>query len=223
VEPTELDDATTDEVDGEDELIVLPWWRNPFTLGAFALLLLGIVGLLGYAIGKETSLDDPNGTDIGFLQDMRVHHEQAVEMAFLYLNDPGTEPALRTVASTIMLEQQLEIGRMIQLLRGFHESEVNETDLAMSWMGAPVPLDEMPGLAAAEDVDRLRLAEGADADRIFVELMIVHHEGGIHMAEHAAEHGGSGEVRRMATQIVAGQREEVNELRDLLQRAEGGD
>jgi uncharacterized protein (DUF305 family) len=153
---------------------------------------------------------------------MRVHHEQAVEMSLSYLNNDGTDRALRTVATTILLEQQLEIGRMIQLLRSFGESEVNEEEIAMEWMGDPVPLEEMPGLASEEDVQRLRDATGADADGVFVELMTEHHLGGIHMAEHAVDHAAVADVTTMATQIVRGQTEEVAELTALLGRAQSG-
>jgi len=54
----------------------------------------------------------------------------------------------------------------------------------MTWMGHPVPLDHMPGIASATEIESLYTATGAEADRIFVTLMIAHHEGGIAMAEH---------------------------------------
>lgn len=203
-----------------DDVVVLPWWRNPLTIGALVIGVLALVGTLGFVIGNNLAIDEPNETDVGFLQDMRIHHEQAVEMSFLFLNNPDTDPSLRTVAASMMLEQQLEIGRMIQLLRSSGESEVNETDEAMTWMGAPVPLEQMPGLASADDVDRLRTATGLEADRIFVELMTVHHLGGIHMAEHAETHADLAEVKRMASQIVDNQREEIVEIERLLERAE---
>jgi uncharacterized protein (DUF305 family) len=208
--------------DDADDSIVLPWWRNPFNIVAIAIALAVLGGTIGYVIGNNTALEDPTTTDVRFLQDMRVHHEQAVEMSLSYLNNDGTDRALRTVATTILLEQQLEIGRMIQLLRSFGESEVNEEEIAMEWMGDPVPLEEMPGLASEEDVQRLRDATGADADGVFVELMTEHHLGGIHMAEHAVDHAAVADVTTMATQIVRGQTEEVAELTALLGRAQSG-
>jgi uncharacterized protein (DUF305 family) len=204
----------------DDDTVVLPWWKNPFNIVAIAVALAVLGGTIGYVIGNNTALDDPTSTEVRFLQDMRVHHEQAVEMSLAYLNNEGADRALRTVATTILLEQQLEIGRMIQLLRGFGESEVNEEDVAMEWMGDPVPLDEMPGLASEDELRRLRETTGPDADRVFVELMTAHHSGGIHMAEHVAEHADVADVRRMAEQIVRGQTEEVDELASLLSRAQ---
>ena len=46
-------------------------------------------------------------------------------------------------------------------------------------------------------------ARNTDADRIFVTLMVAHHEGGIHMAEAAASQASIGQVATMARQMAA--------------------
>jgi uncharacterized protein (DUF305 family) len=147
---------------------------------------------------------------------MRVHHEQAVQMSLIFLDRPDTDPALQTIAREIVVGQNIEIGRMIQLLRDFGASEVNVTDTAMTWMDEPVALDRMPGLATAADIDTLRAATGAEANQTFVTLMTVHHQGGIHMAEHAVMHAGTDEVQKMAASMVKGQRGEIDEMATLL-------
>lgn len=201
---------------------VLPWWQSPLNL---ALVLLTAVVLAlgaGYVIGNNRALPDPGPTDIGFLQDMRVHHEQAVQMALIYLDRPDTAPALQTTAREIVVGQNMEIGRMIQLLRGFGASEVNETDVAMAWMDEPVSLDRMPGLATEADIDALRRAVGAEADEVFVTLMTAHHQGGVHMAEHAADHAAVGEVGDMARAMALVQTEEIEEMATLLAASQQG-
>jgi uncharacterized protein (DUF305 family) len=109
---------------------------------------------------------------------------------------------------------------MIQLLRDFGASEVNVTDTAMTWMDEPVALDRMPGLATAADIDTLRAATGAEANQTFVTLMTAHHQGGIHMAEHAVMHAGTDEVQKMAASMVKGQRGEIDEMAELLAASE---
>jgi uncharacterized protein (DUF305 family) len=212
-EPDEL-------VDDDDDVVVLPWWRNPVNLVAIAVSLAVLCGAIGYLVGNNRALPDANDVDVGFLQDMRVHHEQAVQMSFIFLADDGTDGDLRTIAREILVGQNMEIGRMIQLLRDYGKPEVNETDLAMAWMGEPVDVDRMPGLATQDDIDALVDASGTEADRIFVQLMSAHHEGGIHMADYAAEHAGTAEVRLMAQQMASGQREEIVEMRNLLARSQ---
>ena len=157
----------------------------------------------------------PKSNQTGFMQDMRFHHEQAVQMSFIYLDRPDTDRNLSTVARDIIVSQQQEIGIMIQLLRNFGQSAINESDVAMAWMGDPVPLDEMPGLATPEQITALTRATGTEADALFAALMTDHHLEGIHMAEHAASHASTDEVRTLATNMAAGQQSEVAEMAKL--------
>lgn len=225
------DDTTNGEITGRDtgdtgdtgeNVEVLPWYRNPVNLVVLLVCSALLAAAAGWVVGNNTALPDPNATDVGFLQDMRVHHEQAVQMSLIYLDglatDDGIDGNLGIVAREIVVGQNIEIGRMIQLLRDFGESEVNETDLAMTWMGEPVPLDRMPGLATLSDLETLAASTGAERDRVFVQLMTAHHEGGVHMAEHAAMHASTDEVRRMARQMAETQTEEIAEMARLLGR-----
>lgn len=200
---------------------VLPWWHNPVNLVVTAIAIAVLAAGIGWVVGNNRALPDPDATDVGFLQDMRVHHEQAVQLSLIYLDRPDTDPALQTIAREIIVGQNIEIGRMIQLLRDFGASEVNETDTAMAWMDEPVALDRMPGLATDADIDVLRAAGGAEADQTFVTLMTAHHLGGVHMAEHAAMHAGTDEVRAMAASMLKGQRGEIDEMARLLTAGQG--
>jgi len=198
----------------------LPWWRSKLnvTLAAVLLVLVGFV--LGTVIPRG---DDPtvhNAVDVGFLQDMRIHHEQAVTMSVTYrsLAATGTDldNLLQTIALEIQTHQSTEAGRMVQLLRLFGEAETNESTQVMGWMGHPMPLERMPGLASDAELDALYRARGAEADRLFATLMIAHHEGGIDMASHAAEHARNKEVRDLARAMVTAQSGEIAELRRAL-------
>jgi uncharacterized protein (DUF305 family) len=222
------DPATTDPtaatreggsgVDG-DEVEVLPWHRNPINLASILLAVAVLAAGIGWVVGNNRALPDPNDTDIGFLQDMRVHHEQAVRMSLIYLDDDDRDVDLSIVAREILVGQNIDIGRFIQLLRGFGASEVNETDLAMTWMDEAVPLDRMPGLATEADLQAFADATGDRANELFVQLMTTHHQGGIHMAEHAAMHAATDEVRLMASQMASQQAEEIAEMARLLEKS----
>ncbi len=205
-----------DEATADDDFAVLPWHRNPWNIVAMLFAVLVLAGTAGFVIGERHATPDPNSTDIGFLQDMRAHHEQAVAMSLAFVEKTEVNPYLKLVADEIAFGQSIEIGRMIQLLRDYGESEANESGVGMAWMNHPMPLEQMPGLASAADLDALYEATGADAERIFVNLMIVHHQGGIEMAEHAVAHAGTSEVTKFAKGIVTGQQSEITELQRLL-------
>lgn len=199
-----------------DDDVPLPWWQSKLNLGVVAVAIAILCGALGWMIGNNRAIPDPNKTDVGFLQDMRNHHEQAVYLGLYYLGDPGTNPAIRDIAREIVFGQGIEIGRMIQLLRQFGKPEANPGDTAMAWMNEPTPSDRMPGLASDSDIDKLLAASGKDADTLFVDLMVAHHQGGIDMASYAATHANVSEVRAMAASMVTGQQEEIAELQGLI-------
>ena len=70
----------------------------------------------------------------------------------------------------------------------------------------------MPGMATAADLDRLRNAQGVEADDLFTQLMIRHHDGGIHMADFVATDAESGNIRNFARGMAASQRSEIGEI-----------
>ncbi len=210
------DGGNGDHGDGGDT-VVLPWWQHPVNIIGMLVGVALIAGMVGWLIADGSN--DPGGSDVdvGFLQDMRVHHEQAVQMGFMYLALPDTAPGLRQVARAIVFGQGIDIGRMIQLLREMGAPEAAETDEAMAWMGMPTIHDQMPGMATQDQLDQLGASRGAEADRLFVELMSAHHQGGIHMAQFAATEADRADVRTMAAAMADSQADEIRELQGQLQ------
>ncbi len=213
--PSDNDNDNDNDSDNDNDVVVLPWWRNPINLIAIVLSAAVLAGALGFILGERNARPSNDAVDVGFLHDMRVHHEQAVEMSLIFVSKPETDPGLRSIAKGIAFGQSVDIGVMIQLLRDMGASEANETDTAMTWMGEPVPLERMPGLASASDQEALLQAVGGEADRVFAALMIAHHQGGIHMSEMASDQAANDEVRAMAEQMAASQLDEIGEIQRL--------
>jgi uncharacterized protein (DUF305 family) len=209
-------DGSGESTDDSGE-IVLPWWQNPLNFVALGLasLILGVG--IGYFVGHRNASPHYNEVDVGFLQDMRYHHEQAVDMAWFYVTSGDeTNPRLRLFAEEILFGQQLENGRIVQMLRDFGEVEANDTGTAMQWMGMPVPIDRMPGLATDEQLDAFAAAEDEDASRIFATLMIEHHRAGVHMAEYVVENGENADVASFARSMISGQSAEIDAMEAVL-------
>jgi uncharacterized protein (DUF305 family) len=202
-----------DDGDGD---IVLAWWQHPINVVTLVVSAALIAAMLGWMVG-DNRRPAHNNVDTGFLQDMRLHHEQAVVMSLIYRNRPDIDPGLDIVARTILVGQNIEVGRMIQLLRMFGEQEAASlAEPAMVWMGMPSEPEQMLGMATEDDLATLGRVDGAEADRLFVELMVAHHEGGVHMAEYAVENGEHPEVVAFARSIVDSQQGEIVELRNEL-------
>jgi uncharacterized protein (DUF305 family) len=71
---------------------------------------------------------------------------------------------------------------------------------------------------AGADLGRLRNAQGEEADDLFTQLMIRHHEGGIHMAEFAATGAETSNIRNFARGMAASQRSEIGEINAVRSR-----
>ncbi len=226
----EAEAAAASAAGDDDDVLVLPWWQRPFNIVLVAVTAAALAGMIGWLIGDSGAQPEHNEVDVGFLQDMREHHEQAVLMSLIYAELPDTSPDVGAVARTIMRGQSVEVGRMIQLLRGFGEAEAREdAGEVMAWMGAhdhsSAPLDAadyddefsvMPGMATSAELDALAAAAGPGADELFVELMIAHHQAGVEMAEYAVEHAANDEVVAFAEGVVHGQRGEIAELQGVI-------
>ena len=90
-----------------------PRWVRPFVIAAAALVLLLVGATGGLLIGRAGVPEVPaaESVDVGFLQDMSVHHQQAVEMA-TWEHEHTSDPELRQLAYDIQSTQAGQIGRM---------------------------------------------------------------------------------------------------------------
>ena len=123
--------------------------------------------------------------DAQFMRDMIPHHHQAIEMAEL-VADRTNRPELIDVAGRINASQGDEIAFMQQWLRE---------------RGEPVPdptvhhamhtSHTMAGMATPEQMAELAASKGTAFDRLFLQLMITHHEGAVKMVAELLEQPGA--------------------------------
>jgi uncharacterized protein (DUF305 family) len=214
--PDPPDAAAPDEGDEHG-----PWWHSPWRLLVLAAALMFLAGAATYAWNERQDRPPGEGSvDVGFLQDMRLHHDQAVQMAWIYTRkDPAQQDRLLTqIAGEIVLGQQFESGVMAQQLRSWGRYEANQTGTTMAWMGMPLPAERMVGMATQEQLVQLADTDGPAADRLFAQLMIAHHEGGVHMAEYAKGAAETDVVRTLARSMYEAQVSEIGELQRILAR-----
>ena len=123
--------------------------------------------------------------DSQFMQDMIPHHHQAIEMAAL-VADRTNRPELIDVAGRINASQDDEIRFMQDWLRSRGEPVPDPTA-----HHAMHTTHMMAGMATPEQMAELAAAEGTAFDRMFLTLMIAHHEGAVRMVEELLELPGS--------------------------------
>lgn len=182
-----------------------------------ALVVGGLVTFLVMRAVDQTSVLD-TGADAGFARDMQTHHHQAVEMAFL-VRDRSEDPEVRTLAFDIITSQQQQAGQMYGWLVQWDLPQTGPRQ-PMAWVGgdhgghgADGP---MPGMATDEQLDELRSAQGVEAERIFLQLMIDHHRGGVEMARAALADARTDEVLTLAGAIERAQATEIELMESML-------
>ncbi len=149
--------------------------------------------------------------DVEFVEGMIPHHQQALEMAALA---PGraADPQVLAMADRISAAQGPEIA--------VYEAWLAAQDEALRGHGgghAGGHADgDHPGMATPAQLDELGAATGPAFDRLFLQLMIVHHEGALRMADAVRVGGTDVLVSQMADDVTVTQSAEIDRMRGLL-------
>ncbi|WP_350349642.1 DUF305 domain-containing protein [Agromyces sp. G08B096] len=162
----------------------------------------------GPAASDRAGAVDPStsAADAEWVAGMAEHHDQAVALAGLAV-DRAADAEVIAAAARIAEAQAAEASA----LRGWLERR--------GAAGPDAHADgAMPGEISAEAMDRARDAEGAEFDRLFVDLMVSHHEGAVVMCEERLEASGDAAVTRWARTIASAQAIEIDRLRELAAR-----
>lgn len=190
-------------------------------LGRRSLAIVACMTLVAVAVGVTVALrpvwsptPSEDSVDAGFARDMARHHGQAVLMADIIRARTENEE-LRYLATDILLTQQAQIGQMGGWLDAWGLNRTRSGVPPMAWSGMSMG-GEMPGMASRDEVASLRTLDVKAADIRFLNLMIAHHRGGVHMAQAALELDVTEPVRRLARAIVKSQSAEIDAMADML-------
>ena len=151
--------------------------------------------------------------DIDFAEQMIEHHKGAVEMADLAA-DRAQSADVKALAAKIKAAQQPEIDLMSSWLEAWGGHEHGSGEQGSGGHGA-----HMPGMMSAEQMAALQNARGTEFDRMFLELMVEHHEGAITMSKDQIAGGQSPEAVSLAKKIIADQTAEIGEMKRMLAAA----
>ncbi|GAA3063931.1 MULTISPECIES: DUF305 domain-containing protein [Actinomycetes] len=145
--------------------------------------------------------DDHNAADVDYARGMIAHHEQAIEMSEILLENEGLDPELESLAEDIKAAQGPEIQQMNTWLEAWEDGEHGGHD----------------GMLTEDQLLEFTDAEGAEAERLFLEGMILHHEGAVEMAEEHLEQGQDPEALELSEQVIEDQSEEIELMEGLLE------
>jgi uncharacterized protein (DUF305 family) len=191
-----------------------------FVASIVSAIVLGAIA--GCVIASRSTVPRDDSAEAGFARDMATHHAQAVEMSFV-IRDKSVDEALRTLAYDVIVTQSTQRGVFLGWLQEWGLSQASQRP-RMAWMpghasigqgaGDGIPL--MHGMASDDELRRLRGAQGSDAEILFLQLMIRHHEGGVIMARAVEGLSRRADVLGIARSIDSGQRVEIVAMTEML-------
>jgi uncharacterized protein (DUF305 family) len=155
-----------------------------------------------------------NATDVQFATDMIPHHRQAVEMAKL-AETKATTPAVKDLAGRISKAQEPEIATMSGWLTAWGEP-VPSAGAMDHGMDHGMP--SMPGMMSQQEMQQLTSASGTAFDKMFLTMMIKHHEGAVEMARTEQDKGVNPAAKKLAGDIATSQTAEIAEMESLLDK-----
>jgi uncharacterized protein (DUF305 family) len=156
---------------------------------------------------------DHNADDVTFAQQMIPHHSQALDMAKL-VPSRSTNPKVVDLASRIEKAQDPEIQQMQGWLSTW--GATTSSMPGMTHESMPGMSGSMPGMMSGDDMKKLEATKGAEFDKVWLDMMIKHHQGAVDMAKTELAKGGNADAKALAQKIIDAQQAEITEMQGLL-------
>ena len=154
--------------------------------------------------------------DVRFMRGMIPHHGQALDMTAL-VPTRATTNGFRSMALRMQISQRDEIRLMERWLTE-REEDIPPPNAHRMMMAGDMAL--MPGMLSAGQMEQLTSATGQEFERLFLEFMIMHHEGALTMVQTLFNSSGAGQeslIFKFATDVDADQTIEILRMRRMLE------
>ncbi len=197
-------------------------------------LAVGIAAGLALVLGATAcSDDDPPGRDMGGMQGMHGSAspgavQDHVEADVTFATDMIPHHA-QALAMVDMAEGREVSGDFAALTSAIEEAQTPEIEQMSGWLeewGEPVPdtdghmhgqgMAGMQGMMSPERLDRLETSSRSRFERMWLRMMIAHHQGAIDMARTEVDEGEYPPAVALARSIIASQTAEIATMREML-------
>ena len=161
--------------------------------------------------------------DVKFLQGMIVHHEQAIVMSNM-ASERTNNKTILDLARRIDVSQEDEINFMESWLKerdeyvhnSHHNNHMHEDHKIHK--NNNMHLD-MVGMATPKQLNDLKNSKSTDFDRLFLQLMITHHDGALEMVEELKKYPGNAYdpiLNEFVSDLVNDQGVEIERMNGIL-------
>lgn len=162
-------------------------------------LVLAVAGLSACGGDSDSSTTAANGVDRAFATEMIAHHQMAIEMARV-AKQRSTRAQVKELADAIVGAQKQEITQLQAIDRRLEGEGLDASELGLS--------QSMMGM----DMDGTMLMDAEPFDRMFIDMMIPHHQGAIRMARVQLARGRDPQLVRISKAVVATQSQEIEQM-----------
>lgn len=174
----------------------------------------GMMGIMGIRTGNiqtNTGQFGMGNIDAHFIEQMIPHHQDAITMARLAL-EQAEHDEIKTLAQNIITSQSAEIGQMKSWYKSWYGREVTTGENAAGNFGMMGGGGMHMGMMGDEDdINSLKNAE--NFDKAFIEEMIPHHQMAIMMASMLKNGTNRPEMKQLADDIISAQSKEIEQMR----------
>lgn len=167
-------------------------------------------GKASSATATETATGSHNAADVSFSKEMIQHHRQAVEMAGLAAGH-ASSAQVKSLATKIKGAQDPEIKTMSGWLTSWGE----QVPADMSGMGHDMS-SAAPGMMSDADMGELEKMSGTGFDKMFLTMMVQHHEGAVAMAKTEKTDGEYDPATKLAANVITAQSAEIAQMNKML-------
>jgi uncharacterized protein (DUF305 family) len=165
----------------------------------------GSMGMGSGGMAREMVMENGKYSDRAFIDAMVPHHQGAVEMAEVALENAEHEE-IKQLSRNIISSQQAEIEE----LKAIKQEEFGTSEVPMEMSEGEM---RMMGMT-----DPAELANKDPFDKAFIDAMIPHHQSAIEMAQVAIRESDNPEIRTLAEDIVEAQTREIAQMQGWRQQ-----
>jgi uncharacterized protein (DUF305 family) len=160
----------------------------------------GSMGMGSDGMARQMVMQDGKYSDKAFINAMVPHHQGAIEMARVALENAEHEE-IQEVSRNIVSTQQSEIEE----LKSIKQEEFGTSNVPME-----MSMEQMRDMGM---MDPQSLADENPFDEAFIDAMIPHHQSAIGMAGVANEKSKNPRIKELAQNITSAQKREIEQMR----------
>jgi uncharacterized protein (DUF305 family) len=160
-------------------------------------------GSMGYGSGGMASgmvMENGKYSDRRFIDAMVPHHQGAIEMARVALQNAGHGEVVQ-LSENIISTQQAEIEEL---------KSIKQEEFGTSRVPMEMSPQQMQGMGV---MDPQELANREPFDKAFIDAMIPHHQSAIEMARVARENSENPQIKELAENIMSAQQTEIEQMK----------